>query len=101
CCYDHTIHTFPTRRSSDLENGQIHLASIRAHRHGLGLIAGDGDVGQPSACDGVEYHDRVGSCARNEGALSNTVMVFDPVTRAWRSEEHTSELQSRVELVCR
>src|SRR5712675_2557256 len=27
--------------------------------------------------------------------------VYAPILRAWRSEEHTSELQSRLHLVCR
>src|SRR5207247_11005457 len=35
------------------------------------------------------------------GAAAAQVAVRHPAGTAWRSEEHTSELQSRVDLVCR
>src|SRR6266536_5866994 len=34
-------------------------------------------------------------------AQHTTVVVYDRAGLGWRSEEHTSELQSRVDLVCR
>src|SRR2546422_7444159 len=42
--------------------------------------------------------------ARAEGAYYTTAegaRLFDCVSGMWRSEEHTSELQSRLHLVCR
>src|SRR5207247_7580955 len=66
------LHSFPTRRSSDLatacvaENGALFL---RDHLH----------------------------AGRDRRAMGRA----DRVPRAGRSEEHTSELQSRVDLVCR
>src|SRR2546422_6674868 len=55
------------------------------------------------------------TCARREPIASNTAMsfalsvtvidrttrMFNPATNVIRSEEHTSELQSRLHLVCR
>src|SRR5437762_10625218 len=35
------------------------------------------------------------------GAYPNTGGIFDFIRRGWRSEEHTSELQSPMYLVCR
>src|SRR5437773_6859518 len=75
CYADHReLHSFPTRRSSDLEL----VAALRRRRH----INRDGEltaVGRPGVGDG-------GSSPRR---------------RQDRSEEHTSELQSHHELVCR
>src|SRR5437870_10189496 len=64
------LHSFPTRRSSDLS-----------------------PLGRPGGTDV--------SAAANPGAtLVPPVHAFDAAERA-RSEEHTSELQSRGHLVCR
>src|SRR5436309_4911097 len=64
------LHSFPTRRSSDLHHGRAQRDRYRRRRDG----EADGDV------RGVE----------------------DPhQQRQQRSEEHTSELQSRENLVCR
>src|SRR2546422_3881396 len=38
-------------------------------------------------------------CSRRMSPVASTRTV--PTTRPWRSEEHTSELQSRLHLVCR
>src|SRR5690606_42154764 len=59
------LHSFPTRRSSDLWGSCSWTQSIAASKHSRGM-----------SCD------RVHPCCR-------------------RSEEHTSELQSRENLVCR
>src|SRR5438105_11323628 len=60
--YPLIVHSFPTRRSSDLVTGKLSPERLRA----LALEVQD-----------------------------------ESVARATRSEEHTSELQSRVDLVCR
>src|SRR5438105_9670556 len=74
------LHSFPTRRSSDLHRGA---------RTGVRTLAGfgRGRGGRHRA------HDRSGRVTAS-GARTG---VATPV----RSEEHTSELQSRVDLVCR
>src|SRR5687768_14392721 len=99
-CYRHLpdLHSFPTRRSSDLavrvdQAGQQHAAPEVLHRslgHSrLGGIADPGDDsvlhGHPPVADGraADGDDPAGGQDRH------------------RSEEHTSELQSRLHLVCR
>src|SRR5207247_8647177 len=72
CYFDHLdLHSFPTRRSSDLVDVWI--------EHRIGAVFGD--------------------------LLYPAVQITDDAFRAEnffaRSEEHTSELQSRVDLVCR
>src|SRR5699024_12859476 len=63
------LHSFPTRRSSDL-------------------------FGSGSYCDHTSLdHAHLPTCACNIGYAYNAI--------AERSEEHTSELQSRFDLVCR
>src|SRR5207253_3446704 len=71
------LHSFPTRRSSDLH----HLLADR----------GDGQVGR-------RHHGR--RPARGRQAEAARVLRRRSDRRA-RSEEHTSELQSRGHLVCR
>src|SRR3712207_8985890 len=51
----------------------------------------DGEVGVDPDLGAAEVHDNVGSCLPRERVLAT----------ATRSEEHTSELQSRQYLVCR
>src|SRR5690606_41884527 len=69
------LHSFPTRRSSDLcWSSHSRLAPIRTHC---------------TASRPIPRRGRTGS-GRCTGCLTN-----------WRSEEHTSELQSRENLVCR
>src|SRR5207249_10624988 len=85
CCRDlRDLHSFPTRRSSDLP----------VQRGGSG-----------EAAAGAELHEPVQpSRARSAG---RALRALDRARRAagggWpdRSEEHTSELQSRFDLVCR
>src|SRR5207302_8148277 len=75
------LHSFPTRRSSDL------IRDIPSHR----LIAPDTDMwGTGGILGGILF--RLGSYpAGAQGKCLNDA----------RSEEHTSELQSRENLVCR
>src|SRR5206468_11562707 len=82
-------HSFPTRRSSDLSGA---LA---------GLIAGLLFAVHPVHVEAV-----ANVVGRGElmAALCTLLAVYGAVVResvAWRSEEHTSELQSRSDLVCR
>src|SRR5690348_17822862 len=74
------LHSFPTRRSSDLEQ----LSNYRV------AVIGAGGTGRTAVAALAHY-----------GA---TVVVYNRTRRPcarFRSEEHTSELQSPVHLVCR
>src|SRR5690606_41340971 len=85
CCgSSRALHSFPTRRSSDLQRQPLHevlggdrVRPVRGHR-----VAAVGA--------GAQHHR---GPERGQQAL-----VLVPVVR---SEEHTSELQSRENLVCR
>src|SRR5207247_10839289 len=81
--------SFPTRRSSDLESDHhrlLHSASFR------------------SACTSSavrERHAPTGNRPRRSGPIRTRTSRTTSRPTASRSEEHTSELQSRVDLVCR
>src|SRR5438270_6742237 len=71
------LHSFPTRRSSDLNSAPILAPNLRPDRL---------REKSASVCDwGAD------TCANGRGFLSKAI----------RSEEHTSELQSQSNLVCR
>src|SRR5437588_2726187 len=78
-------HSFPTRRSSDLST---HVASRAWH-----WTRGRGDHDADDLCRNVDS-DLGGGC--HAGVRRRTPAWHPP-----RSEEHTSELQSHSELVCR
>src|SRR5690606_41854989 len=74
----------PTRRSSDLDaKAQFDLAQVPVER--------PGEVGQAFGVSGFE----------GEVAVGHRLHGRTRVARRARSEEHTSELQSRENLVCR
>src|SRR5699024_12414970 len=77
-------HSLPTRRSSDL---------VR-------------EGGQPQAQGHIEgcHHGAAGQFADGKGFLVHRKPLPSanwPAAPWWRSEKHTSELQSRLDLVCR
>src|SRR5947209_20506887 len=79
CYHDHRdLHSFPTRRSSDLSITVEDDGVSVAQRQPLGVFSAD--------------HDRVA-----DGPGQRILPLIDHA----RSEEHTSELQSRQYLVCR
>src|SRR5690606_42016173 len=91
------LHSFPTRRSSDLHLGEG-LGNLKGAGHAKPAHTVRADarrvsaeemhaaaVGPVGASDGIE-----------KGRLAGAVGADDA-----RSEEHTSELQSRENLVCR
>src|SRR5206468_13087604 len=85
CYADHrALHSFPTRRSSDLDGRKEHQeGEQRKTEHGAQRIC-------------IERHNA------RQRALDHAVEPGRPVRgRLLRSEEHTSELQSRSDLVCR
>src|SRR5206468_5667130 len=95
------FHSFPTRRSSDLEGASfkgILYAGLMIGAAGPKLIEFNVRFGDPE-CQVMMLRlmsDLVPALiAARDGMLKN----FD--LRWYRSEEHTSELQSRSDLVCR
>src|SRR5699024_11639349 len=89
------LRSFPTRRSSDLRSPLIRLDP--EPRFGVEEVQARG-VG--SDTDGVAATDRrASSHSRHEIPL--TALHIRPTVDVGRSEEHTSELQSRFDLVCR
>src|SRR5690606_42027829 len=97
CCADHpALHSFPTRRSSDL--GELAPAAQPDYLSALLIgheIAALAELlrhsgGQPRIvlCGDAELCQRYDAALRHYGLDA-------------RSEEHTSELQSRENLVCR
>src|SRR5690606_41555090 len=88
-CPHPVLHSFPTRRSSDL------YAALRQVRE-WGTGDGGSEARFPARltlfCSSVEAED-----AR---AMGDSGLVVETEATA-RSEEHTSELQSRENLVCR
>src|SRR5207249_11812192 len=89
CCIHPALHSFPTRRSSDLIQF-IGLPGVRPSRKRLD--SDNGDVPNVQIADLRVTHGRVKRALRPN---AGSVVCND------RSEEHTSELQSRFDLVCR
>src|SRR2546421_3151519 len=54
-----------------------------------------------SYVQGVGSMCRLARCTRSASGRCGTCLVLSIRRRWWRSEEHTSELQSRSDLVCR
>src|SRR5437868_6635972 len=92
------LHSFPTRRSSDLwKSLAIHLRSIRRRNCWRWPLNASGRftcLPESKPARGIVVRDAIHE--RHEPGRGTT----DPKTSA-RSEEHTSELQSRFDLVCR
>src|SRR5207247_6996008 len=92
CYSDHTApHSFPTRRSSDL------LEPV-ARDHGRH----EGSYGHEHRVDPQDLREQRARAhpPGTSAPLAFRLMVDRPQGET-RSEEHTSELQSRVDLVCR
>src|SRR5687768_7400737 len=100
CLYRHLrdLHSFPTRRSSDLRGRTGRRADSRAAGTAVGahdrVIACVGRGGPCASC--------CRSCGAG-GASTFRVLLSGRILSCFfgRSEEHTSELQSRLHLVCR
>src|SRR5690606_42165620 len=95
CHSDHPdLHSFPTRRSSDLAT-----AAADPHLVANVLALDFPEVAKPEPGVGALDLLAVGA----DDLLEQAVVVTDAVAEARqvRSEEHTSELQSRENLVCR
>src|SRR5207247_9742267 len=91
-CSHRDLHSFPTRRSSDL------VVSVLVSRHlsrSLGTKIGKRVRLSPVVMESTHDLDFVFWLLEP----AKPVRVYSQ--GAYRSEEHTSELQSRVDLVCR
>src|SRR5690606_40936108 len=87
---DRDLRSFPTRRSSDL-----YAAAKTWDEHELpALVEAAAGKALVLVLDGVQDPHNLGACLRSAAAAAVTAVVI-------RSEEHTSELQSREKLVCR
>src|SRR5207247_9975289 len=87
-CHPLDLHSFPTRRSSDLMS-KWRLDGVGYTFPAGSVIAGHSFLTLAKSISAV-------TAARYNG--TNGTTLFDEFPR---SEEHTSELQSRVDLVCR
>src|SRR5207249_10461899 len=89
---DHrALHSFPTRRSSDLRSRTSDLRTVLSLTPSRRAIA---DAVMPSLFKTVAPLE-----GRAAGAQITSSSRSRPISS--RSEEHTSELQSRFDLVCR
>src|SRR5690606_39655054 len=94
------LHSFPTRRSSDLINQETLPQHIAIIMDGNGRWAkGFGKLRIFGHQNGVTaVREALEGCVEI-GVKYLTLYAFS--SENWRSEEHTSELQSRENLVCR
>src|SRR5205085_12158305 len=83
------LHSFPTRRSSDLPPAAGAADTIVVRHAAV-------NVGARSLTDWPKPASLLPALATSPDAVA-----FGEVYLTWRSEEHTSELQSQSNLVCR
>src|SRR5699024_12575627 len=88
-CPPRDLHSFPTRRSSDLELLSQLWAQAREHNKAIPVLRRAARMSE----DGDLYFRLGQSLLASED--------YEKSENALRSEEHTSELQSRFDLVCR
>src|SRR5690606_41386056 len=99
CAAHHTLYPFPTRRSSDLKvreaaYGWIDALAAEQFLHGPLIGVHPGDLGVMINVPGAAIQ-RTSDIARVLDGIGLDLWLVG------RSEEHTSELQSRENLVCR
>src|SRR5207247_8268993 len=87
------IYTCPTRRSSDLEDVEVVVIDHGGRAHEPGIL----DAGRIDTLLGAKDVGLLLGLTNEQDAFR----LFKRSQAFSRSEEHTSELQSRVELVCR
>src|SRR5206468_10600625 len=96
-CHHGALHSFPTRRSSDLNaNPDTVSADIRVD--GATRLAVSSPLGGPTNWMRTNFLFTAANTSSRLELASTTVGTQDDASR---SEEHTSELQSRSDLVCR
>src|SRR5206468_13109047 len=85
-----TLHSFPTRRSSDLTQAELDAYKL------LGGVPSDIGIGDARFKD-LNGDGKISIYGDTPGDDGDVVNLGNTA----RSEEHTSELQSRSDLVCR
>src|SRR5690606_41704685 len=95
-CTHRDLHPFPTRRSSDLV-----FASIQTNQSSLQY----GSLNTTYSISSVDSAAPAVRCANLKDSMAVSKQqarwISDRINAKLRSEEHTSELQSRENLVCR
>src|SRR5207253_9968621 len=94
------LHSFPTRRSSDLDIRGLLTAPLQIRPEGYCLLYDktEGWVQRYGSTPSMKARAQVGS-RRERRRTQRSQWIASTVET--RSEEHTSELQSRGHLVCR
>src|SRR5207253_3926983 len=92
-----TLHSFPTRRSSDL------MDALRERRDYICFALMVTDIATQGTCLLVSGEESRVERALGDSTIDGVVDLPGVMSRKkqLRSEEHTSELQSRGHLVCR
>src|SRR5207249_11178139 len=99
CHLLHTITTYPFSYTAP-PPPEIYTLSL----HDALPISTPQVAGKPAAkpaADKSSAAPQLGATAAAAPKLQLRAVPYAPVTDRWRSEEHTSELQSRFDLVCR
>src|SRR5205807_8679610 len=96
-CAHPDLHSFPTRRSSDLGSAILVIDDEAAARDLVQRALVKEGYQVQTASSGPEGL----ALARQLKPAAITLDVMMPGMDGWRSEEHTSELQSPCNLVCR
>src|SRR5699024_11418289 len=96
-----SLHSFPTRRSSDLRNTNVETTVAWSP----GKLTDDesltpSELTSLKRVNGSSTSDGL-SCATSGKMTSRVSATSTTSMTLMRSEEHTSELQSRFDLVCR
>src|SRR5207253_10915306 len=91
------LHSFPTRRSSDLNKFELRPQDLLFDT--LTFTLGSGDEEFRKA--GIETIEAIRLVKKELPGVFTTLGVSNISFGLARSEEHTSELQSRGHLVCR
>src|SRR5207247_9586468 len=94
-------HSFPTRRSSDLSFFTKLLADATAVFFVATVLAKLSLAAITSSMDVTAAMDCDLSAATTSDRSPSWLAAASMLLNKFRSEEHTSELQSRVDLVCR
>src|SRR5690606_39929699 len=99
CCYHRELHSFPTRRSSDLPT-----SPPRRSAGGRPTCSPARRPWRRNSSPAVCWRDAKHPWVENRGSAGferGQSTAPGTVAEHLRSEEHTSELQSRENLVCR
>src|SRR5690606_41598082 len=91
------LHSFPTRRSSDLDD--IYRRMEKNYGTELAFFAEDAQI--HLLCITTFTRSATGNLQADTQSLMTVDAQWLPFENRERSEEHTSELQSRENLVCR